>query len=42
LASCLALLTQKYPDLSLLVGTWEMIPTPIKNAIMALAKSCTT
>src|SRR5262249_34827626 len=42
LAQCLALLTPKYPDLALLTGRWEVIPEPIRVAIMALVKSSST
>jgi hypothetical protein len=41
LASCLALLTPKYPDLALLIRHWEALPEPIKTAIMALVNTIT-
>jgi hypothetical protein len=41
LASCLALLTPKYPDLALLIRHWEALSEPIKTAIMALVNTIT-
>jgi hypothetical protein len=38
LASCLALLAQKYPDLALVVKAWPNLPDETKTAILALAQ----
>jgi hypothetical protein len=39
LASCLALLTPKYPDLALVVNSWPNLPEHIKAAVKALINS---
>jgi hypothetical protein len=39
LASCLALLIQKDPDLALAVERWPNLPEHIKAAVKALIKS---
>jgi hypothetical protein len=38
LASCLAFLSQKYPDLSTLIEYWPKLPEAVKQEIRALAK----
>jgi hypothetical protein len=39
LASCLALLSQKYPDLALVVNTWPSLPEPTRKQIIETAKA---
>jgi hypothetical protein len=39
LASCLALLTPKYPELALVVNSWPNLPEHIKAAVKALINS---
>jgi hypothetical protein len=39
LASCLALLAAKWPDLALVVQCWEALPEHIKAAVVALVKT---
>jgi hypothetical protein len=39
LASCLALLTPKYPDLALVVNTWPNLPEHIRAEVKALVQS---
>jgi hypothetical protein len=39
LASCLALLRAKSPDLAELVEHWEVLPERIRAAMMALVRS---
>jgi hypothetical protein len=38
LASCLALLAEKYPDLAAVVEVWPNLPENIKTAIKALVE----
>jgi hypothetical protein len=38
LASCLALLTPKYPDLALLMERWEALPESVRAGIVAIVK----
>jgi hypothetical protein len=39
LASCLALLAQKSPDLARVFDAWPTLPEPIRRAILALIGS---
>jgi hypothetical protein len=39
LASCLALLNQKSPDLAMVVERWDDLPEPIQAGIVAMAKA---
>jgi predicted ATPase len=39
LASCLALLTQKSPDLALLVESWDQLPDAVRAGIVAMVKA---
>ncbi len=42
LASCLALLTPKYPDLALVVNSWPNLPEHIKATIKTLVETANT
>jgi hypothetical protein len=39
LASCLALLAQKSPDLALVVEHWDNLPEAVRAGIVALVKA---
>jgi hypothetical protein len=39
LASCLAFLSQRSPELALLVQSWETLPDAVRAGIMAMVKA---
>jgi hypothetical protein len=39
LASCLALLTQKSPDLALVVQRWDSLPDALRAGILAMIEA---
>ena len=39
LASCLAFLTPKMPDLAAVVKAWPYLPEPVKAGILAMVKA---
>jgi len=41
LASCLALLARKSPDLALLVERWDGLPEAVRAGIVAMVKAAT-
>ena len=39
LASCLALLNQKSPDLAMIVECWDLLPEAVKAGILAMVEA---